>query len=187
MESGLSRVWWALALRGVVAILFGVLAFVWPGLTLTVLVLLWGAFALVDGVLALALLLSGEAPAGRWWAFVLEGIFGIAAGILTFFWPDITAFALVLVIASWAVATGVFEIIAAIRLRRYIEGEWLLALAGVLSVLLGVLLFLFPGPGALALIYWIAAWSIAFGILLLALGFRLRAGLRSRAPRPAAF
>src|SRR2546423_15693767 len=117
MEFGLARYWWALVLRGLFAILFGVLAFAWPGITLEVLVLFWGAFALVDGAFAIAAAISGHGRAGPWWALLLEGLVGIAAGVVTFLWPGITALALVFVIGAWAVVTGGFEIAAAIRLR----------------------------------------------------------------------
>jgi uncharacterized membrane protein HdeD (DUF308 family) len=189
MEYELTRSWWALALRGVFAILFGILAFVWPGLTVEVLVLLWGAYALVDGVFALAAVAAGYGRAGQWWALLLEGFVGIVVGLLTFVWPGITAVALVYVIASWAIATGIFEIVAAIRLRKYIRGEWLLALSGILSVLLGLGLFIAPGAGALVLVLWIGAYAIVFGVLLLALAFQLRSmaprGVAGGIPRPA--
>jgi uncharacterized membrane protein HdeD (DUF308 family) len=145
-----------------------------PGITLTALVLLYGAFALVDGVFAVAAALFGRRRGMPWWAMLVEGLFGIAIGILTFAWPGITALALLYLIAAWAVITGVFEIAAAIRLRQEIQGEWLLALSGALSVLFGVVLVLYPGAGALAVVWLIGAYAIAFGVLLLVLGFRLR-------------
>ncbi|HEX3450653.1 MAG TPA: DUF308 domain-containing protein, partial [Isosphaeraceae bacterium] len=149
----LARNWWALALRGLVAVLFGIAAFAMPGITLTALVLLYGAFALVDGVFAVAAALFGRRHGMPWWAMLVEGLFGIAIGILTFAWPGITALALLYLIAAWAVITGVFEIAAAIRLRQEIQGEWLLALSGALSVLFGVVLVLYPGAGALAVVW----------------------------------
>ena len=183
MDFTLARNWWAIALRGVVAILFGILAFVWPGLTLEVLVLLWGAYALIDGVFALVAAATGHARPGSWWALLLEGLIGIGAGIATFVWPGITLLVLLYVIAGWAVATGVFEIVAAIRLRRHIQGEWFLALSGVLSILLGVALAFFPLEGLLVLAWWVGAYSFAFGVLLLALAFRLRSrGARTSEP-----
>ena len=170
----LARNWWMLALRGVLAIIFGLAAFLWPGLTLTVLVLLFGAYALVDGVFAVIAGVRRYGERERWWALVLEGLAGIVIGVLTFLWPGITAFALLYLIAAWAILTGVLEIAAAIRLRREIEGEWLLGLSGVASVIFGVLLMILPGPGALALIWLIGAYAIVFGVLLLVLAFRLR-------------
>jgi uncharacterized membrane protein HdeD (DUF308 family) len=164
--------WWAFALRGVAAIVFGILAFIWPGVTLAVLVLFWGAYALIDGVLALvAAFRTGQDH--RWW-LIVEGVFGIAAGIVTFFWPGLTALVLLYIIAFWALVTGVLEIIAAIRLRRVIENEWWMALGGVASVIFGIILLVAPGAGALALIWLIAAYAIVFGVLLLLLAFRLR-------------
>src|SRR3954470_22625763 len=120
------RHWWSLALRGVVAILFGFLAWIWPDLTVTTLVYLFGAYALVDGVFAIVEALAQRAPASQRGWLLIEGVVGIGAGIVTFVWPDITALALLYVIAAWAIVTGVFEVMAAIRLRREIEGEWFL-------------------------------------------------------------
>jgi len=170
----LARNWWALALRGVAAVLFGIMAFAWPGMTLGVLVLLYGAYALVDGVLAITAALAGRTWGMPWWALLLEGVLGITVGILTFAWPGITALVLLYLIAAWAVATGVFEVVAAIRLRREIRGEWLLALSGVISVLFGIAMVINPVGGALAVVWLIGAYAIAFGVLLIALGFRLR-------------
>src|SRR5262249_54331370 len=160
----LARHWWLLLLRGICAILFGVLTFVWPGITLLTLVLLYGAFALVDGVLALAEAVMGGAPAPRWW-LALVGLLGIAVGILTFAWPGITALVLLLFIAGWAIATGILQIVGAIRLRKEIDNEWLLIASGVLSVIFGLILVAQPGTGALALLYVIGIYAILYGIL----------------------
>ncbi len=166
--------WWVLLLRGIAAILFGVLAFVWPGLTLVTLVLLYGAFALVDGVLSLiAAFTGGVKPAPAWW-LVVVGLLGIAAGIVTFMWPGITAILLVVFIGAWALVHGIFEIIGAIQLRKEIDNEWMLILGGVLSVLFGVVVLIAPGAGALGLVWIIAAYSILFGITFVALALRLR-------------
>jgi uncharacterized membrane protein HdeD (DUF308 family) len=171
----LSRYWWTLALRGAVAVLFGVLALFWPQITLTVLVLLFGAYALVDGLVALGtVIFGGGRAAGRRPWLILEGILGVAAGVVTFVWPQITAVALLALIAAWAVLTGVVELVAAVRLRREIEGEWLLALSGALSVIFGVLIVIWPGAGALAVVWLIGIYAIIFGVTLLMLGFRLR-------------
>lgn len=161
--------WWMLALRGVLAILFAICAFIWPGLTLAVLVLLWGAFALVDGIVALI----GGIQA-RWWAAAIFGLLGIAAGVLTLLWPGITAFALLMVIASWAIVRGAFEIAAAIRLRKEIAGEWILILSGIVAIVFGVYVVLFPALGALSVVWLIGLWSLAAGILMLSLAFRVR-------------
>jgi uncharacterized membrane protein HdeD (DUF308 family) len=177
MVADLARYWWVLAIRGVAAILFGIAAFVWPGITLTVLVLLFGAYALVDGIFAVVEGISVRKEQERWWLMVLEGVAGIIIGVLTFLYPSITALVLLYFIAAWAIVTGAFEIAAAIRLRREIEGEWLLALAGIASLIFGVLLVIRPSSGALAVIWLIGAYAIVFGILMLVLAFRLR-GLR---------
>jgi uncharacterized membrane protein HdeD (DUF308 family) len=176
MENSLARYWWVLALRGALAILFGALVVVWPALAWVVVVASFGAFALLDGVFAIVAAFAGGQ--GRWWALLLEGVLGISAGVLTILWPGITQLALLFFIAYWAIATGVFEIVAAIRLRKVIEGEWALALSGFLSVLFGVALVILPGPGALAVAWLIAGYSLAFGVLMLVLAFRLRSFAR---------
>ncbi len=170
----LARNWWALALRGVFAILFAVLSVFWPRITVRILVLLFGAYALVDGIFAVIAAIRAAEHHARWGALLLEGLAGLAVGIATFFWPAVTALALLYFIAAWAIVTGFFEIAAALRLRREIQGEWALILAGILSVFFGVLLLAFPGAGALAVVWLIAVYALAFGILLLLLGFRLR-------------
>jgi uncharacterized membrane protein HdeD (DUF308 family) len=169
----LSRNWWAVSLRGLAGILFGIITFVAPGISLAAVVLLFGAYAFADGVLAIVSAVRRRGT-DRWWLLLIEGLVGIAAGVLTLLWPDITALALLYVIAAWALVTGAFEIAAAIRLRKAISGEWLLALSGILSIALGVLLILWPGPGALALVIWIGAYAFVFGALLFALGLRLK-------------
>jgi uncharacterized membrane protein HdeD (DUF308 family) len=166
----LARYWWVMALRGLLAVLFGLAAFFWPGITLVALVFLFGAYALVDGVLAIVSAFRG----GEWWPLLLEGVIGIAAGVAAFVWPGITALALLYVIAVWAIVTGVLEVVAAIRLRREIENEWLLGLGGALSILLGVIMVAVPGAGALGLVWAIGAYALLFGAMLIVLGFRLR-------------
>jgi uncharacterized membrane protein HdeD (DUF308 family) len=166
--------WWALALRGVAAIIFAILTFALPGITLTVIVLLFGAYALIDGILAIVSAIRAAQGHKRWGSFLLEGIIGILAGLVTLFAPALTLTFLIFVVGGWAIVTGVFEIAAAIRLRRHLAGEWLLALTGVLSVLFGVLIFWAPAAGALVLALWLGAYALVFGILLLTLAFRLR-------------
>jgi uncharacterized membrane protein HdeD (DUF308 family) len=170
----LAKCWWLLLLRGIAAVLFGLLAFIWPGLTLVTLVLLYGAFALVDGVISLVAAFTGSAkPAPTWW-LVVVGLLGIAAGIVTFAWPGITAILLVLFIGAWALVHGIFEIVGAIKLRKEIDNEWMLILGGALSVLFGLIVLIAPGAGALGLIWAIASYSIVFGVLFIALALRLR-------------
>src|SRR3977135_3095598 len=166
--------WWLLALRGLVAVLFGVLAFMWSGATLITLVWLFGAFALVNGILSLVL--AAKTPKGypKVGSLILGGLLGILAGLLAFVMPGITALGLLILIAAWAIATGVMELIAAVRLRKIIANEWLLILAGIASVVFGIILLVQPAAGALALIWLIAAWAVVFGILLMILAFRMR-------------
>jgi len=170
----LAHNWWAVLLRGIAGILFGVATFFAPAISLAVLVLLFGAYAFVDGVLTLISALRDRTSNERWWVLLLEGLIGIIAGVVTFVWPGITALALLYVIAAWALITGALEIAAAIRLRKVIDHEWLLVLSGVISIGLGILLAMFPGAGALAVVLWIGAYALVFGVLLVALGFRLR-------------
>ncbi|MET0417635.1 MAG: HdeD family acid-resistance protein [Actinoplanes sp.] len=177
MLEALSRYWWVVVLRGIAAVLFGVLALVWPGPTVLALVLLFGAYALVDGVFTLASALGrnrdGTRTGSRGW-LIVQGIAGILMGILTFVWPDATALVLLWLIAAWALITGVLQVVAAVRLRREMRHEWLLALSGVLSVVFGILLIVWPAAGALAVVTLIGAYAIVFGIALLMLGLRLR-------------
>ena len=169
----LGQNWWLVVLRGIAAILFGVLAFAWPGLTLFTLVILWGAFTLVDGVLALAAAIMGGNPMPRWWLAIV-GIAGVIVGLMTFAWPGVTAFVLLIFIAAWAIVLGVLEIYGAIRLRKEIEGEWFLILNGALSILFGLVLLWRPGTGALALVWVIGAYAILLGMIYIAFGLKLR-------------
>jgi len=173
MVHALAKNWWLLLLRGIAAIIFGLLAFAWPGLTLLTLILFYGAFALVDGVLAIVAAITGGVPGSRWWLAIV-GLLGIAAGLLTFLTPGLTALVLLFFIAGWAIVTGVFEIIGAIKLRKEIDNEWLLILGGIISVLFGAGMMLAPGAGALALVWVIGAYSVVMGVLFVALAFRLK-------------
>ncbi len=165
--------WWLMALRGLAAVLFGVMAFVWPGITLLTLVYLFGAYALVNGVLAFILAYRGPEDR-RVGSLISEAIISVVAGVVALVVPGITALALVVLIAFWAIVTGVIEIVGAVRLRKVISNEWLLILAGIISLVFGVLLLFQPGAGALALVWWIGAFAIVFGVLLFALAFRMR-------------
>ena len=170
----LHKQWGWIALRGVVAVLFGVIALAMPGITLAALVIAWGAYSVADGIVALVAAWQARHDGPQFWSFLGIGLLGIAAGVATFVWPGITQLVLLMVIAGWAVGTGMFEIVAAIRLRKEIQGEWALGLSGALSVLFGLMMFVSPGAGALAVLGLIAAYAIAFGVLLVVLGFRLR-------------
>jgi uncharacterized membrane protein HdeD (DUF308 family) len=163
-----------LIVRGAAGFLLGILAFLWPGITIAVLVGMFAAYAIIDGVTNLILGFSHAPGQRRSWPLAVQGVFGVAAGIMTLIWPGMTAFVLILFIGAWAVVTGIFEIAAAIRLRRVIHGEWLLALSGVFSVLFGLVLFAFPAAGALAIAWTLGAYTAASGIVLIALGIRLR-------------
>jgi uncharacterized membrane protein HdeD (DUF308 family) len=172
--NNLTQNWWMVVLRGLLAVLFGLTAFIWPGLTWLTLVFLFGIYAVVDGVIAVATGLRHTKDSSRWWIFLIEGLVSIAAGVLAFLQPGLTSFVLVAVIAAWAIITGILEIAAAIRLRREITNEWALGLGGLLSIALGVFLFLQPLAGGLAIIWTIGAYAVLFGVLLISLGFRLR-------------
>jgi uncharacterized membrane protein HdeD (DUF308 family) len=165
--------WWVLALRGVLAVLFGLLAFIAPVATLTVLVLFWGAFALVDGIFAIIAAFRVAGGRGRWW-LIIEGVLGILAGIVTFLYPGLTALVLLYIIAFWAILIGIMRIVTAISLRREIQNEWLMILGGALTVIFGILLIVLPGPGLLSLTWLIGIWALIFGIALIALAFRVR-------------
>jgi uncharacterized membrane protein HdeD (DUF308 family) len=183
MLTNLARNWWAVVLRGVAAILFGVLTWVLPGTSLTVLIVLFAFYALAEGALNIASAARGAKQHERWGFLLFEGLVSLAAGIVALVWPGLTALALLYWIAAWALITGALEIAAAVRLRRELAGEWLLALSGVASIVFGVLLIRAPGPGALAVLYLIGAYAVLFGILLCALGMRLRAWMRWREVR----
>jgi uncharacterized membrane protein HdeD (DUF308 family) len=169
----LARNWGFIALRGALAIVFGVIAFFEPRSAFAALVLLFGAYAFVDGVFALIALFRGAAK-DRFWTLVLEAVVGIGIGVLTIARPAATALALLYYVGIWAILTGIFELAAAIRLRKEITGEFWLGLAGVLSIAFGILLFVVPGSAALALTIWIGAYAFVFGVMLLLLAFRLR-------------
>ena len=166
----LVRKWWLVALRGIIAILFGIVALAYPGITLVALVLLFGVYALVDGVCAVFAAFGGTGRERLW--YILEGIAGIAAGILTLFYPGITAEFLIYLIAAWAILTGVFEIIAGLALP--VSKDWMLALAGALSVVFGVLVVFNPGSGALAIVWLIGIYALLFGVTMLVFAIRLR-------------
>lgn len=180
---GLSRWWWVFVLRGVAAILFGVLAFLAPGWGIAILIALFAAWAIIDGI---GNLLTGWRTRGQdrsWWLEIVEGVVSIGAGVIAIVVPDLASQALVLIIGAWAVVTGIIEIVMAVRLRRVIRGELWMGLAGLASILFGILIVLFPAAGALSLVWLIAAFAITFGAFEIALGWRLRSHDRQPASR----
>ncbi len=174
MAMNLARSWWALGLRGAAAIVFGVIALFWPSSAIVALVAVFGAYALLDGIFNLIAAVRAGRSGERWGSLVFEGVVSVLVGVLTLFWPGVTALALVLFIAAWSLVTGILEVVAAIQLRKVIQGEWLLALSGVLSIAFGILLFISPMIGAIAIAIWIGAYSVVFGALLVGLALRLR-------------
>jgi uncharacterized membrane protein HdeD (DUF308 family) len=165
--------WWAVALRGVIAILFGIAAFGVPGATMLALVLLFGAYSLVDGIFSIVLAVRGARRQERWGLLLLNGLFGIALGIAAAVWPGITLLAFILILAAWAVVSGILMLGAAIGLKIS-HGRWWLVLAGAVSLAYGVLLFMSPLVGALVLTWWVGAYALVFGVILLILAYRLR-------------
>lgn len=174
MTLDLARSWWLVVLRGALAVAFGVIALFWPGAALGALVLLFGAYALTDGAFAVVSAFRAAGRGMRWWPFALEGVIGVLAGLAALLFPGGAALALVTLLAVWAIMTGVLEIVAAVRLRREIENEWLLGLAGVLSLAFGVIVLFMPAAGAVAIAWTVGAYALLFGISLIVLGFRLR-------------
>jgi uncharacterized membrane protein HdeD (DUF308 family) len=170
----MARNWWLVALRGALALIFGILTLAWPGVTLLALILLWGIYALVDGISSIAL---GAAVRGHRWSNVVIGVVGILAGLVAIMLPGETAVVLLVIIAIWAIVAGVVQIAAGLALRRTMAHAWFLVLTGGLTLVLGVVLLLNPGAGALALVTTIAIFALIWGISLILLGFRLR-GLR---------
>lgn len=166
--------WWALVLRGAISILFALATFALPGITIAVLVTIFGFYALFDGVFAIVSTVKAVQGHRRWGAFLFEGIVGILFGLYAIVFPIAAAAAFVIFVAVWAIFTGILEIMAAIRLRRHIKGEWLLVMLGVLSILLGVILVAAPISGAVFLVWIFASYGLIFGVLLIALGFRMR-------------
>ena len=169
-----TRNWWVFAVRGIAAIVFGALAFIWPATTLAVLVLMSGAYVLVDGVSLLVALVRGDELARRHgWAVAIMGVLGIVAGVATFVWPGMTALSLLYLAAVWAIAMGTFQVIAAIALRREIDGEFWMVLGGVASIAFGAFLVASPGAGLLSLVWLVGIWSVVFGVSSLGLAYRL--------------
>ena len=175
MVKTLTQNWWLVVLRGVLSIVFGVAAFVWPRDALTALVIVFGAYALVDGVFAVTTGIAGSgATGGMRWFLVLGGLAGIVVGVVTFFYPNITALSLLYLIGAWAIVTGVFEVVAAIQLRQEISNEGYLIFGGILSVVFGVLVFIYPQASALSILWLIGIYAVIYGVAIVALGLRIR-------------
>lgn len=182
----LARNWWTWLIRGIVAIIFGILAFLWPGATILAIGILFGAYALVDGIFAVVAAVRAAETQQRWWPFAVEGIVGILIAAITFYDIRITLLALYFTIAAWAFLTGIFEIVAAVQLRKHIANEFWLILGGIASILFGVLMIWFPMAGILAIIWLIAAYAIVFGVIMIAFSLRLRSHAQPpAAPAPA--
>ena len=179
MLERLSRYWWVFVVRGIFAIFFGILAYAWPGITLATLIIFFGVYVLIDGILLVIKTIGNWGERDDRWLLLLEGLLGIGIGVITFVAPGITAVALVFFIAAWSLATGVLEIAVAIRLREEIQGEGWMILSGIASIVFAVLVMFFPGAGALGLLWLIAGYAIIFGVMLVILGIKLR-GHRSR-------
>lgn len=173
MLTQLSRNWWVLVVQGVLAVIFGIAAWVWPAATVFVLVILFGAYTLVEGIFAIIAAIRGTDRNGRGWlAFI--GVASVVIGLIALFWPGITALALLYVIAAWAVVRGVITIIGAVQLRKEIRGEWILILSGAVSVLFGLLLMFWPVSGVLAVIWLIGVYAVFLGIMEIILGFQVK-------------
>lgn len=170
----LSRAWWMLLARGVIAILFAVMCWTRPGISLAALMWVFATYTLADGILGVVTAITGRNEHEYWWVLLIQGIIGIGVGLMTFAAPGVTALIFLFYIAIWAITKGVLEIVAAIRLRKEIEGEWLLILGGLVSVVFGAALMAHPGAGALAMLWLIAAYAFIFGVILVILAFRVR-------------
>lgn len=174
MNDTLLRSWWVPALRGVIAILFGAVTLYWPQLTLLVLVSLFAGYAIFTGIVSVAGAIRNHTHDDHWWLFLIIGLVGIGAGIITIIHPAITAVVLAMLIGANALLTGVLDVVAAIRLRREIHGEWLLALSGMAAIVFGILVFLYPVAGVLTIIGMVSAYAFITGILLIVAALRLR-------------
>jgi len=171
--TALASRWWMLVVRGLAAIVFGALTLALPSISLLALVFIWGGYAFVDGILGIAVAARAGREGRHWGWHFFEAIVSLGAAATTLLWPGITAMALLMLIAVWAVITGTAEIVAAVELRHVIRGEWLLALSGVLSIAFGVLMMVFPRAGALAVVSIIGLYALLFGVVLCGLGFRI--------------
>jgi uncharacterized membrane protein HdeD (DUF308 family) len=176
MNDSLLQSWWMPAARGAVAIAFGVLALIWPGLTLLGLVALFSAYALITGAISIVAAVRNRKRDDQWWLMLIVGLVGVGAGIIAMIHAEMTTLVLVLIVAANALVTGVLDIALAIRLRKTLRDEWLYVLNGIAAIIFGVVAFLFPTAGALAIVWMISLYAVVTGVLLVAAAFRLRAG-----------
>lgn len=170
--------WWVPLLRGIAAVLFGLMALIWPGLTVYALLIVFGAYAIFDGIMSIIIGFQRKTEDDRWWSWALDGFLSIVIGLMALFWPEATALAFVIWMAAWAVVAGIFRIVAAIRLRAEIEGEWALGLSGLLMVIWGVLMAMIPAAGLLSIAWLIGLFALLIGVVMIVLAFRLR-GIRN--------
>jgi uncharacterized membrane protein HdeD (DUF308 family) len=182
MQDLYARNWWAILIRGIIAIVFGVVAIIWPNETLFILITLFGVFCLVDGIFALVAAIRAATHHAHWAALVVEGILGLIVGLIAIFHPSAAAVAFLFLIAAWAIITGFLELFAAFRLRRELGGEVLLVLGGIISIVFGILLFASPSAGVVVIAWLIGVYAILFGVLLVGLSFRLKAWYDSGSP-----
>lgn len=174
MKELLMRSWWMLALRGTIAVVFGILALLWPGLTLLLLVAMFAAYAVLGGAVSVVAAVKNRKSDNGWWLILLLGLISIVAGVIAIFYPALTALALVLIMGANALITGVLDIAVGIRLRNAVRGAWLLFLAGIAAIVFGVFVFIAPGAGALALVWLVSFYAIFTGTVLIAFAFRAR-------------
>lgn len=174
MLHALARNWWALLIRGIAAVIFGVLALVWPGATWFAIGILFGAYAFVDGIFAIIAAVRVAEAHERWWPLVIEGAIGLIIAAITFYDVGITILALYFTIAVWAFLTGILEIVAAVQLRKVVQNEVWLIVGGILSIIFALLMLWRPIAGAVAVAWIIGIYAIVFGIMMIGLSLRLR-------------
>ncbi len=176
-----SQNWWMLALRGVLAIIFGLVALFFPGIALLAFIAVFAVYAIIDGIVAVGVAIRERATASRWWWVLIEGILSILAGIFAIFYPGETALILLYIVAAWAILTGITEIVTAITLREYLAHEWALIIAGAISIVFGIILFIRPGAGLLSILWLVGIYSIIFGVLFIVRAFQFRSWASSAA------
>ncbi|MEV0144550.1 MULTISPECIES: HdeD family acid-resistance protein [unclassified Nonomuraea] len=168
----IARIWWLILIRGIAALIFGILALIWPGKTLLIVVIFFAAYAIVEGIFAIFAGARHSAQSRAW--LIISGILGVVAGIVAFLWPGITSLALLYVVAFWAIFAGITEIVAGIQLRKVVDNEWMLIIGGILSIIFGVLLLIWPGAGLLTLIWLVGVFAVVYGIAMIVLSFRVK-------------